>query len=126
MSDEDIPKWIRTQKRTFTRWCNERLKERNIVINDLRTDFSDGLKLIALYEVLAQKRVKKYNKEPKTDPAKRDNIHIALECIRSENIELVYIRKFPILYQIQSRITTGIPANNVSRARYVIAYINRP
>ena len=105
MSDEDIPSWEETQKRTFTRWCNELLKERNIVIKDLATDLSDGLKLIALYEVLAQKQVKKYNKGPKKLAAKRDNIQIALDCFtKGENVTLVSIRKFCILY-IKSRIS---------------------
>ena len=94
----DIPAWVMTQKRTFTRWCNVHLKESNIVIRDLQSDFSDGLKLIALYEVLAQKQVKKYNKETKHTAHKLDNIQIALDHIKSEDVELVNIRKLNIVY----------------------------
>lgn len=93
MSDAYIEEWEKTQIRTFTRWCNEYLKERNIVIKNLMTDLSDGLKLIHLYEVLAKKQVKKYNKKPKHPAKKMDNIHIALKHIESEGIPLVNIRK---------------------------------
>ena len=33
-------------------------------LNDLSTDLSDGLRLIALVEVLSQKHVGKFNKRP--------------------------------------------------------------
>lgn len=98
----DGKEWEEMQKRTFTRWCNECLKERNIVIHDLATDLSDGLKLIALYEVLAKKQVKRYNKNPKRWAQKRDNIHVALKRIKNENIKLVSIGKLSFLYCIYS------------------------
>ena len=79
--------------RTFTRWCNECLKGRDIVINKLTTDLSDGLILTALYEVLAKKKVENYNKKPKNSAQRIDNINIALTHIESENIPLVNIRK---------------------------------
>ena len=79
--------------RTFTRWCNECLKGRDIVIKNLTTDLSDGLALIALYEVLAKKKVENYNKKPKNALQRMDNINIALTHIKNENIPLVNIRK---------------------------------
>ena len=97
MVDEDIPEWVRAQKRTFTRWCNERLKERNIVVYDLATDFSDGLKLIALYEVLAKKRVDISNKKAASLIHRTVNIAFVLKCIENENIKLVNIRKLIFL-----------------------------
>ena len=51
-----------TQERTFCRWCNEHLKAANIG-NNLKTDLCDGIILIVLLEVLANKRVGKYNKD---------------------------------------------------------------
>ena len=97
MADENIPEWVRAQKRTFTRWCNERLKERNIVVYDLATDLSDGLKLIALYEVLAKKRVDISNKKATSLIHRTVNIAFALKCIENENIKLVSIRKLIFL-----------------------------
>jgi len=60
---DDAP-WKKIQKNTFTRWCNEHLKVANMRLNDLGTDLSDGLRLIALVEVLSQKHVGKFNKRP--------------------------------------------------------------
>ena len=48
---DDAP-WKQIQKNTFTRWCNEHLKVANMRINTLETDLSDGLRLIALIEVI--------------------------------------------------------------------------
>lgn len=58
--------WKRIQQNTFTRWANEHLKQAGpgIQIADLGTDLSDGLKLIALIEVLSGKKMPKHNKKP--------------------------------------------------------------
>ena len=58
--------WKRIQQNTFTRWANEHLKqaEPEQVINDLNTDLHDGLKLIALLEVLSGKKMPRHNKRP--------------------------------------------------------------
>ena len=47
---DDAP-WKEIQKNTFTRWCNEHLEVANMRIDALESDFSDGLRLIALIEV---------------------------------------------------------------------------
>lgn len=56
--------WKRIQQNTFTRWANEHLKQADKVIEDLGSDLSDGLKLIALIEVLSGKRMPRHNKKP--------------------------------------------------------------
>lgn len=37
---------------TFTRWCNVHLGDRKLKIDDLASDFEDGVKLINLLEVI--------------------------------------------------------------------------
>ncbi len=86
--------WKRIQQNTFTRWCNEHLKCVNQFIYSLETDFTDGLKLISLMQVLSHKRIARYNKKPTFPPQKRENIAIALNFIESEDIKLVNIGKF--------------------------------
>ncbi|XP_039556634.1 filamin-A-like, partial [Passer montanus] len=49
---EDAP-WKRIQQNTFTRWCNEHLKCVQKRVGNLQTDLGDGLRLIALLEVLS-------------------------------------------------------------------------
>ena len=56
--------WKRIQQNTFTRWANEHLKTVDKAIDDLSKDLSDGLKLIALIEVLSGKKMPRHNKRP--------------------------------------------------------------
>ena len=50
-------KWIDVQKKTFTNWCNDRLKGTGETINELYNDFEDGVKMIKLLERLSKKKV---------------------------------------------------------------------
>ena len=70
---ESIPKWVEFQKVTFTNWINEVLKSRlkseekifdktednTYSVNDIQTDFRNGLTLIALLETISNKKVQK-------------------------------------------------------------------
>lgn len=89
--------WKKIQQNTFTRWCNEHLKCVNKYIYNLETDLADGLKLIALLQVLSHKKIAKYNKKPSFRPQKMENISIALKFIESENIRLVNIGEYSYL-----------------------------
>lgn len=83
--------WKRIQQNTFTRWANEHLKiiDRNIA--SLETDLADGLKLIALIEVLSQKRMSKHNKRPTFRSQKLENVSVALKFLEIEGIKIVNI-----------------------------------
>ena len=61
MSDAE---WKKIQQNTFTRWCNEHLKCVDKYIDNLETDLVDGLKLIALLQVLSHKKITRYNEKP--------------------------------------------------------------
>ncbi|XP_066452681.1 filamin-B isoform X10 [Eleutherodactylus coqui] len=88
---EDAP-WKKIQQNTFTRWCNEHLKCVNKRIGNLQTDLSDGLRLIALLEVLSQKRMyRKYHQRPTFSQMQLENVSVALEFLEKENIKLVSI-----------------------------------
>ena len=45
--------WVDVQKKTFTNWINDRLKETDRRVEELETDLEDGVTLIKLLEVLA-------------------------------------------------------------------------
>ncbi|XP_014344981.1 filamin-B [Latimeria chalumnae] len=88
---EDAP-WKKIQQNTFTRWSNEHLKCVNKRIANLQTDFSDGLRLIALLEVLSQKKMyRKYHQRPTFRQMQLENVSVALEFLDKENIKLVSI-----------------------------------
>nr|XP_049463384.1 filamin-A isoform X4 [Anopheles coluzzii] len=83
--------WKRIQQNTFTRWANEHLKIINQTIANLESDLSDGLRLIALIEVLSQKRMSKHNKRPTFRSQKLENVSVALKFLEVEGIKIVNI-----------------------------------
>nr|XP_020466872.1 filamin-B isoform X2 [Monopterus albus] len=88
---EDAP-WKKIQQNTFTRWINEHLKCVNKRIVDLQLDLGDGLRLIALLEVLSHKSMlRKYHQRPNFRQMKLENVSVALEFLEKENIKLVSI-----------------------------------
>ncbi|KAL7729866.1 hypothetical protein ACLKA6_014719 [Drosophila palustris] len=87
----DAP-WKKIQQNTFTRWANEHLKTADSSIENLETDFSDGLRLIALVEVLSQKQMPKHNRNPTFRTQKLENVSIALIFLQGEEgIKIVNI-----------------------------------
>ncbi|XP_074063042.1 filamin-A isoform X2 [Macrotis lagotis] len=88
---EDAP-WKKIQQNTFTRWCNEHLKCVSKRIGNLQTDLGDGLRLIALLEVLSQKKMhRKHNQRPTFRQMQLENVSVALEFLDRESIKLVSI-----------------------------------
>ncbi|PKK16737.1 filamin-A-like, partial [Columba livia] len=73
-------------------WCNEHLKCVQKRVGNLQTDLGDGLRLIALLEVLSQKKMgRKYNARPTFRQMQLENVSVALEFLERENIKLVSI-----------------------------------
>lgn len=96
-------RWKLIQQNTFTRWANEHLKTAGKAIGNLETDLGDGLRLIALIEVLSGKRLPKHNKRPTFRSQKLENVSVALKFLDDENIKLVNIGMYTtiiILYCI--------------------------
>ncbi|GBM85634.1 Filamin-A [Araneus ventricosus] len=87
--------WKRIQQNTFTRWANEHLKTVGKTIANLETDLSDGLRLIALVEVLSGRRLPKHNKKPTFRSQKLENVSVALKFLEEdEGIKIVNIGEF--------------------------------
>lgn len=91
MMDQFDHAWIRVQQKTFTRWANTCLSEMLIKIDDLGTDFRDGVNLIPLIEILSKKSIGKYNKKPKMRVMRCENLGKALRFLESEGIKLTNI-----------------------------------
>ena len=102
--EEDMPterelaedaQWKLIQKNTFTRWANEHLKLVNKNIADLEFDLSDGLRLIALVEVLSGKKFSKLNRRPNFRTQKLENVTMCLRFLEEdEGIKIVNIGKW--------------------------------
>jgi len=90
----DDAQWKLIQKNTFSRWANEHLKTVNKNINNLEEDFGDGLRLLALIEVLSGKKFKHINKRPNFRTQKLENVTMVLEFLeKDEGIRIVNIGK---------------------------------
>ncbi|XP_070539365.1 filamin-A-like isoform X2 [Ptychodera flava] len=91
--------WVQIQKNTFTNWINEQLRPTGQTLSDINTDFENGLLLINLVETLIQsrgaplqpRRASRYNKNPKNQVQKMENVSYALNLIEKEGVKLVNI-----------------------------------
>ncbi|KAH8058215.1 hypothetical protein JL721_6338 [Aureococcus anophagefferens] len=92
MADEEG--WVKQQKKTFTRWANTymRIHATTKDIGDIYTDLKDGVKLIALIESLSGKPFPmKYNKKPKMDAQRQDNLKMVFKFLKDSKMPLVNI-----------------------------------
>lgn len=83
--------WVDVQKKTFTGWANNFLKERILKINDIGTDLADGVLLINLLEIISGKEFVKYTKKPKGRFQSIENNNWVMRFIRDEGLKLVGI-----------------------------------
>jgi len=88
---QDRDAWINVQKKTFTRWANNHLKKRNIVIEDLYEDVKSGVVLLNLLEVIGGESVKtvlnvKYNKKPKMKLHMLENGNQVLNYVKAKGL----------------------------------------
>jgi filamin len=113
MAERDLAEdaqWKKIQKNTFTRWANEHLKTVDKSITDLEADLSNGLRLIALVEVLSGKKFKSINKRPNFRTQKLENVTKALEFLeKDEGIRIVNIGKSIVfLFVKMSHLSKGV------------------
>lgn len=79
------------QIKTFTRWVNTHLADKDLKIDDLSKDFSNGVLLIELIQIISGKKIKKWKKKPKMMAQKLENLNKALTFVKKEGITLVNI-----------------------------------
>jgi len=83
--------WVKVQQKTFTKWLNSKIKARDVQIEDLITDLSDGINLIHLLEVLSNESLGRYASRPKMRVQKFENVNKSLDYIRSRGIQMTNI-----------------------------------
>jgi len=82
----------RVQAKTFTRWCNTFLLERDLKIEVLEKELSDGVNLFNLLEILSGETIKpKVNKKAKMKLQKIENLNFSFKFLREKKIKLVNI-----------------------------------
>jgi len=83
--------WENIQKKTFTKWVNSHLAKRAKKIEEITTDFGDGLLLLAFLEVISGKYFAKFEKNPKIRIQKIQNLDLALKFIKEQGVNLIAI-----------------------------------
>lgn len=83
--------WITVQQKTFTKWLNSKIKARDVAVNDLVKDLSDGVLLIHLLEILGNESLGRYASQPKLRVQRFENVNKALDFIRSRGIQMTNI-----------------------------------
>ena len=83
LPEEELPVWLKTKMKAFTRWCNSYLQKRELMIRDLRQDLADGIILINLIELLSKKKApRKWNEAPENLFHKRENLSLVMEMLQ--------------------------------------------
>ncbi|KAL8854101.1 MAG: hypothetical protein Q9221_001021 [Calogaya cf. arnoldii] len=83
--------WITVQEKTFTKWLNSKINVREVAVNDLTTDLSDGVNLIHLLEILGNESLGRYASKPKLRVQRFENVNKALDFIKSRGIQMTNI-----------------------------------
>ncbi|KAH0786195.1 putative alpha-actinin [Histomonas meleagridis] len=107
--------WEQTQISVFTKWVNANLKKRNNHINDL-FEFSDGVKLIDLLEIVSKKEIKsKFHHKPTMRIQMIENCNLAVNFIQSEmGIKLVGVGGLDIVDK-NLKLTLGMLWSVISK-----------
>lgn len=94
MAEEEQPKWVMIQKKTFTKWMNNHLRKNGKpLIEDAQKDFDDGVNLMNLINALYETPMpKKYRKECKMRMHQIDNINLALAMVEAAEIKTNFLK----------------------------------
>ncbi|KAI1720497.1 spectrin repeat domain-containing protein [Ditylenchus destructor] len=87
---------IHIQKKTFTKWCNSYLNKARLEINDLFTDFGDGILLMKFLEIISGEKLGKPNRG-RMRVQKIENLNRCLEFLKHKRIQLENIGAEDIL-----------------------------
>ncbi|KAK7090869.1 filamin-C-like isoform X2 [Littorina saxatilis] len=83
--------WVDIQRTTFKNWVNEQLRPLGLDVEDLRTDFTDGVNLVTLVEALTGRPVTGAVSKPANQYQKIQNITVALDTVAKDGVKIINI-----------------------------------
>lgn len=89
--------WKEIQVATFERWANLHLKKRGVTLDDLYSDFRNGVKLVQLVEQVSKVTLGDYFTDPQELPECVFNIRMALDYLQDEGVLVIPIDRTLIL-----------------------------
>ena len=85
--------WERVQAKAFTKWVASYLIRRNIKIENLAEEFTDGIKLVQFLEIISnQKAPGKLTNNPRMRIQKIQNCNLAMQFIKLIGVNLIAIQ----------------------------------
>lgn len=85
--------WVDVQEKTFTRWCNYYLSQRDLKLATLHDSFQDGNLLNHLVEILSgHKLPQRWKPNARTQVQRLDNLSVGFEGLRRDGVKLVNVR----------------------------------
>jgi len=75
-------------QKLYIAWLNHYLKPQDITITNIEKDLTDGVSLLILLEILLGSKVGNYQKKPKSDIQKFDNIGIFINALNKNNVKV--------------------------------------
>ena len=81
--EEEGAAQMRMQIKSFMAWVNIHLKTVKMEVDDLSSDFCDGIRLLQLVEVISEEQLGRYNRNPISKFQKIENLNIPLKFINS-------------------------------------------
>jgi len=97
---------VHIQKKTFTKWCNSYLNKARLQIEDLFTDFCDGILLMKFLEIISGDKLGKPNRG-RMRVQKIENLNTCLNYLKYKKIQLENIGAEDILDQ-NERLILGL------------------
>jgi hypothetical protein len=97
-TEREEKEWIQVQKRTFTKWLNQHLKKKGFkVLENMETDWEDGIMLMNVVNALYDIPIPKYNPAPKMRPHKLDNLAQALQMVETAQIKTNFLKSTQLI-----------------------------
>lgn len=106
--------WVAVQQKTFTKWLNSKLESRELQIENLVSNLSDGVMLIHLLEILSGESLGRYAAKPKLRVQRFENANVSLDFIRSKGIHMTNIGAEDVV-DGNSKIILGLIWTLISR-----------
>eukprot|EP01127_Copromyxa_protea_P005746 TRINITY_DN15608_c0_g1_i1.p1 TRINITY_DN15608_c0_g1~~TRINITY_DN15608_c0_g1_i1.p1 ORF type:complete len:536 (-),score=205.38 TRINITY_DN15608_c0_g1_i1:54-1640(-) len=86
-AEDKSEKWVQAQRKAFTHWVNTCLKVREERVETLEEGFNNGLRLIALVEILTKEALRKrHNSKVALKVHKVNNCFLALEHLKDPEL----------------------------------------
>jgi len=77
----------KTQRNSFERWARAVLSKNQISLDNIDTDFKDGIKLLQLLEIVSGESLGKFDKTVKHKVNMLSNVNMVMEFLKSRGIK---------------------------------------